>query len=95
MSASGGRDDGDHETTWYASRRERSPSALQYSALLTIALGLGIIGFAVLNVYVPSLSDPTSVDAAPLFGLTNIIVIGVSMAAFGGLVYLYASRAGV
>ena len=95
MSASGGRDDSDPETTWYASRRERSPSVLQYSALVIIALGLGIVAFALLNVYVPSLSDPTSVNAAPLFGLTNLVSVGITMAAFGGLVYIYASRAGV
>ena len=95
MPASGGRDDSDPETTWYASRRERSPSVLQYSALVIIALGLGIVAFALLNVYVPSLSDPTSVNAAPLFDLTNLVGIGITMTAFGSLAYIYASHAGV
>jgi len=95
MFASGGRDDRDPETTWYASRRERSPSVLQYSALVAIALGLGVVAFALLNTYVPSLSDPTSVNTAPLFGLTNLVGAGISMTTFGSLVYIYASRAGV
>ena len=94
MSRSGGPGE-ERREEWYASRRKRSTSLVRYAGVLSAVLGFLTIGVALSNLYEPTVEGPIGIDPSPLFGLTNIAGAGITAVLFGGLLYLYAVRAGV
>ncbi|MFB6117691.1 hypothetical protein [Halosegnis sp.] len=86
--------DDDPGSGWHTSRRRRSPSLVRLFALLVVVGGLLLLGYVLAVLYVPNL-DPTDIQVGPLYGLTNLAIAAIGAILFGGLTYLYASRAGV
>jgi hypothetical protein len=79
----------------YSSNRKRSGSRVRGAAILLALLGTGIVGFALLNLYVPETTNPVHIETDPLLSLGTIGTAGGVLVLFSVLVYVFAHRAGV
>lgn len=79
----------------YSSNRNRSGSRVRGAAILLAILGAAVVGFALLNLYVPETANPVYIDTDPLLSLGTIGAAGGVLVLFSVLVYVFAHRAGV
>lgn len=79
----------------YSSNRRRSGSRLRAVAVLLWLIGCAVVGFALLNLYVPKTTNPVYLDTDPLISLGTVGTAGGLLAMFSMLVYVFAYRAGV
>jgi len=87
--------EGTDDTSAYSSRRKRSGSRLRWAAIAGSVAGCGLVGFTLLNLYVPATSNPVSLRVDPVISLSALGSGGGVLVLFSLLVYAYARRAGI